>query len=79
MSGKSGWIHMVVPSLDYAKQMQQTVTARGGSLPVDPNTFEITCTTCHNPHSKRLEAYPLSGEKTKSKLRFDDMCGVCHE
>jgi hypothetical protein len=78
MSGKSGWIHMVVPPLEYGKRMRESVAARGGSLPVDPNTFEITCTTCHNPHSKKLEAYPLSGEKTKSKLRYEDMCGVCH-
>ena len=79
MSGKTGWIHMVVPPLNYAKRMQQSVTDRGGSLPVDPNSFEITCTTCHNPHSRKLEAYPLSGEKTKSKLRYEDICGVCHE
>lgn len=77
--GKTGWIHMVIPPADYAERMQQAVASRGGNLPLDPNTGEITCTTCHNPHNKKLEAYPLSGEKTKTKLRYENMCEVCHD
>ena len=49
------------------------------AINIDPNTGEITCATCHNPHARKLEGYPRSGEKTKKKLRYDDMCGVCHE
>ena len=79
VSGKTGWFHMVVPPPAYAERMQQSVATRGGSLPLDPNTGEITCATCHNPHNRKLEAYPLSGEKTKTKLRYENMCGVCHE
>ena len=79
VSGKSGWIHMVRPSMDYAKSMNQAVGTRGGSMPLDPNTGEITCTTCHNPHNRRLEGYPNAGEKTKTKLRYENMCEVCHD
>ena len=79
VTGKSGWIHMVVPPPGYAERMQQSVTERGGSLPLDPNTGEITCTTCHNPHNRKLEGYLTSGEKTKTKLRYEEMCEVCHD
>ena len=79
MKGKTGWIHMVVPPPDYLERMQQKVATAGGSMPLDPNTGEITCTTCHNPHARTLEGYPRSGEKTKKKLRYEDICGVCHE
>lgn len=79
ISGKPGWIHMVAPSWEYAKRMEQSVAERGGSLPLDPVTGAITCTTCHNPHDRRLDAYPWAGEKTKTRLRYENICGVCHE
>jgi predicted CXXCH cytochrome family protein len=79
MKGKSGWIHMVVPPPDYLERMQEKVATSGGSMPLDPHTGEITCATCHNPHARTLEGYPSSGEKSKSKLRYGDICGVCHE
>lgn len=79
VTGKTGWIHMVSPTWEYAQRMQQSVAERGGSLPLDPHTGTITCTTCHNPHDRRLENYPLAGEKTKTRLRYADICGVCHE
>jgi predicted CXXCH cytochrome family protein len=79
MKGKSGWIHMVAPPMEYAERIRKSVAERGGSLPLDPNTGTITCTTCHNPHARKLEGYPRSGEKTKTKLRYEDICGVCHD
>lgn len=79
VTGKTGWIHMIAPPWEYAQRMEQTVAERGGSLPLDPHTGAITCTTCHNPHDRRLESYPWAGEKTKTRLRYENMCGVCHE
>ncbi len=77
--GKSGWMHMVAPRSEFMERMQTKVASAGGSMPLDPNSGEITCATCHNPHDRKLEGYPRSGEKTKNKLRFADMCEVCHE
>ena len=77
--GKTGWFHMVVPPPETLERMQQKVATAGGSMPLDPYTGTVTCTTCHNPHNKRLEGYPISDEKTKTKLRYENMCEVCHD
>jgi len=78
-TGPSGWVHLVVPPADYRTRMTQSVAERGGRLPLDPGTGAITCTTCHNPHHRGLEGYATSGEKAKTRLRYDNICGVCHE
>jgi len=80
VTGKKGWMHMVVPPPEYAERMQASVAARGGHLPLDPGSGEIMCATCHNPHDPRLEGYPNAGEEdTTARLRYENMCGVCHE
>jgi len=79
VTGKTGWMHMVVPPPDYRERMQQSVAERGGSLPLDPNTGEITCATCHNPHHRGLEGYAISADKAKDKLRYENICEMCHE
>lgn len=80
VTGKKGWMHMIVPSPTYAARMQESVAARGGRLPLDPRTGEITCATCHNPHDPGLPGYPSAGEEdTEARLRYAKICGVCHD
>ena len=80
VTGKTGWFHMSVPAEEYAERMRQTVETLGGALPLDPNTGEMTCATCHNPHDDRLSGFAFAetpGEE--ARLRYDDICGACHE
>jgi hypothetical protein len=80
VTGKTGWFHMSVPDQEFNERMGQTVATLGGNLPLDPNTGEMTCATCHNPHDPRLAGFPAAetpGEDTR--LRYDDICGACHE
>jgi hypothetical protein len=80
VTGKTGWFHMSVPNEEFKERMKQTVEIKGGRLPLDPNTGEMTCATCHNPHDPRLANFPEAetpGEGTR--LRYDDICGACHE
>ena len=77
---KSGWFHMSVPSGPYAERMRATVAAKGGRMPLDPQTGEITCVACHDPHDKRVPGFMVASTPgTKARLRYEDMCGACHE
>jgi hypothetical protein len=79
VSGKTGWIHFSVPPERIAAAMQDTLTEHGGRLPLDPNSGETTCATCHDPHDRKLEGLPVAQTPgTKAKLRYDNMCGACH-
>jgi hypothetical protein len=80
VTGKTGWFHMSAPLSDYVDQMEQTVNALGGRLPLDLNTGEVTCATCHDPHDDRLAGFPIAetpGED--ARLRYDEICGACHD
>ena len=78
--GKSGWIHMVVPAGAYAERMKATVAAQGGRMPLDPQTRAITCVTCHDPHDQRVPGFAVASTPgTKARLRYEDMCGACHD
>lgn len=80
VTGKTGWFHMSVPPAEMATRMEHTVVREQGSLPLDPSTGEITCTTCHNPHDRKLEGLRVAKTPgNRSKLRYDDICGACHE
>lgn len=80
VTGKTGWFHMTVPPPEFVERMAQTVATLGGSLPLDPNTGEITCATCHNPHDPRLSGFAgAETPGTRAKLRYENICGACHE
>jgi hypothetical protein len=42
ISGKRGWFHMSVPNEEFKERMKQTVESKGGRLPLDPTTGEMT-------------------------------------
>jgi len=78
--GKSGWFHMTVPTGAYAERMRATVAAQGGRMPLDPQTRAITCVTCHDPHDQRVPGFTVASTPgTKARLRYEDMCGACHD
>ena len=80
VTGKKGWFHMSVPAGKFAARMEDTVISRGGRLPLDPSSGEITCATCHDPHDRKLEGMPVAkAPGTKAKLRYDNVCGACHD
>jgi predicted CXXCH cytochrome family protein len=80
VTGKRGWFHMSVPDDEFKARMQETVNTKGGRLPLDPNTGEVTCATCHDPHDDRLSGFAISEVPgDRMKLRYDNMCGACHE
>ena len=71
---------MSVPPERQALNMAQTVADRGGKLPLDPSTGEMTCATCHDPHDDRVDGFMVSESAgAEARLRFDDMCGACHD
>jgi predicted CXXCH cytochrome family protein len=80
VTGKRGWFHMSVPNEAFDERMRVTVETKGGRLPLDPGTGEITCATCHDPHDERLDGFALAESVgNRARLRYDDICGACHE
>lgn len=75
-----GWEHLSVPSSKIRDNMDRTEIAQGIEFPVDPNTGEIYCATCHNPHHEQLEGYAVAKEPGKKlRLRVADNCQACHD
>lgn len=80
VTGKRGWFHMSAPDAEFKERMAQTVDTLGGRLPLDPNTGEMTCATCHDPHDGRLDGFAIADPPgSKVRLRYEDICGACHE
>ena len=79
ITGKRGWLHMSVPNAEFVERMRQTVEAKGGRLPLDPVSGEMTCVTCHDPHDERLAGFAIADPSgSKARLRYEDICGACH-
>jgi hypothetical protein len=80
VTGKTGWIHLTVPNEEFKERMKQTVETKGGRLPLDPTTGKIFCATCHDPHDQRLAGFAIAETPgIVTKLRYQDICGACHE
>ena len=71
-----GWVHLVEPSSEVVAKMREVEAKQGIRLPLHPETGEIFCATCHNPHE--FKGGPVA-EQPKHRLRADDICQVCHE
>jgi hypothetical protein len=79
-SGPIGWNHLAIPSREIRDNMDRTEAAQGFTFPIDPNTAQINCATCHNPHHESLEGYPVAKTPdTEARLRVTDNCQACHD
>ena len=70
------WVHLVLPSPEMAAYIRDVEAQQGIRVPLHPETGEIFCATCHNPHE--FEGGPVA-QQPKHRLRTDDICQVCHE
>ena len=78
--GPATWDHLVIPSRELLDNMKEAEQTRGVSFPIDPNTAEIHCATCHNPHHESLEGYPVAQTPgAEHRLRVADTCQACHD
>ena len=80
LSGPVGWNHLAIPSIEMRGNMDRAEAALEIKLPVDPNTAEIHCATCHNPHHESLEGYAEANTSgAKKRLRVANICQACHD
>ena len=78
--GPVGWDHLAIPSIAMRGNMDRAEAAQGIKFPIDPNTAEIHCATCHNPHHESLEGYPVAKTPgVKARLRIANNCQACHD
>jgi hypothetical protein len=70
------WVHLVIPTTEMANYIRDTEANQGIRLPLHPETGEIFCGTCHDPHT--FSGGPVA-EQPKHRLRANDICQVCHE
>ena len=75
-----GWVHLRQPSDGVRERMRETQTLTGIELPLDPQTGEIYCATCHNPHDFKIGGeHGSQSRNAKYRLRLDNICQACHE
>ena len=44
------------------------------------STGTVSCATCHDPHDGRLDGFAIADPPgSKVRLRYEDICGACHE
>jgi predicted CXXCH cytochrome family protein len=78
--GPVGWDHLVIPSRELLENMKEAEQVQGMIFPIDPNTAEVYCATCHNPHHESLEGYPVAKTPgAEHRLRVTDNCQACHD
>jgi hypothetical protein len=70
------WVHFTVASPEVAANMRDAEANLGIRLPLHPETGEIYCATCHDPHE--FKGGPVA-QQPKHRLRANDICQVCHE
>jgi hypothetical protein len=74
------WLHFVVPPDDIVQTMQKSQDATGIGLPLHPQSGEIFCATCHNPHDFKLGGeHGSQSREAKHRLRQENICQACHE
>ena len=73
------WIHLVQPSSDVLAKLRVTQAETGIELPLDPQTGEVFCATCHNPHGFKVGGEHGSLVGTEHKLRTHNICQACHD
>ena len=77
---EEGWVHLVAPSEKVLGKMRQTQAETGIGLPLHPETGEVFCATCHNPHDFKIGGeHGSEFRDTKHRLRINNVCQACHE
>jgi hypothetical protein len=75
-----GWIHLIEPSEKILATMEVTREVTGTVLPLDPQSGEVFCATCHNPHDFKVGGeHGSQSRQAKNRLRVDNICQACHE
>lgn len=78
--GEEGWVHLVKPSEKVLAKIRQSQAETGIGLPLHPQTGEVFCATCHNPHDFKIGGEHGSELRdTRHRLRIDNICQACHE
>ncbi|HED36180.1 MAG TPA: hypothetical protein ENJ08_18450 [Gammaproteobacteria bacterium] len=77
---KSGPDHMVKPSKDIKKTLNDMMHKNKIDFPLEPTTGKIFCATCHNVHQKGIikNSAKAKGADSKNKLRSQKICQYCH-
>lgn len=72
--------HLIVPPDKVLKMMQRSEVENQVIFPLDPNTGEIFCGTCHNPHEKGVikNEAAAKGADERKRLRTENICLNCH-
>ncbi len=80
-SGTDSSNHLVIPSPEVRRRMDETAASTGIRLPVDPLSGKIFCATCHDPHDDNLPDYPVTPADTRdtNRLRQKNICLACHD
>ncbi|MDH5359437.1 MAG: hypothetical protein OEX03_02690 [Gammaproteobacteria bacterium] len=73
--------HLVVPPPRVMNTIKQMSNKNGITMPLDPQTNQVFCGTCHNPHQKGVIKVNESahGADERFRLRKQDICGQCHD
>jgi hypothetical protein len=73
--------HLVVPTPEIFKRMQQQQAANQLLMPLDTSTGKIYCATCHNPHEKGVihNVAAAKGAGSDKRLRTVEICEQCHD
>ena len=76
----TGWVHLVKPSGAILENMRQSRAETGIGLPLSPESGEVFCATCHNPHDFKIGGEHGSQEReAKHRLRMNNICQACHD
>jgi hypothetical protein len=77
---EEGWVHLVKPSENILDKIRQSQAETGIGLPLHPQTGEVICATCHNPHDFKIGGeHGSAARDTRHRLRINDICQACHE
>lgn len=78
---KIGLNHLVKPPKDIMRKIETTTLERNIVLPLAPDSGQIFCGTCHNPHEKGVikTAAAAHGADSETRLRMKSICEGCHD
>ena len=78
---KGGPNHLVRPPPGIARYMETMAERNGIILPLEDNSGEIYCATCHNPHARGVIRNPRAarGADAPKRLRARSLCENCHD